>query len=137
MGLSTAGHVLSRPLLALKIALPRVVPGPPSNRPSVVPWTHPSPHFKRHLEQFGRFCTAPAADSPCTWATNFPLKIAPSHGGSGPHVVHFSWAHLSPNLKRQLLRFSRFCTAHYHERQTDRQTDRRSDRPTANAIRRL
>ena len=24
------------------------------------------------------------------WFAHFPLKIAPSHGGSGPHVVHSS-----------------------------------------------
>jgi len=46
-----------------------------------------------------------------------PLKIAPSNGGFGPHhLIYDSWAHprahLSPQYKQHLDRFSHFCTAH-------------------------
>jgi len=42
----------------------------------------------------------------------FPLKIKDSHWGSGPHLIMVSWAHPSPNPKRHLNCFSRFCTTH-------------------------
>jgi len=32
--------------------------------------------------------------------------------GSGPHLIHGSWANPSPQPKRHLDRFSRFCTDH-------------------------
>jgi len=48
-----------------------------------------------------------------------PSKL--SLGGSGPHIIHGSWAHPSPQPKRHLDRFSRSCRAHC--RPTDRQTD--------------
>ena len=51
----------------------------------------------------------------------FPLKIAPSHGGSGPPSM-VSWAHPSLQSKRHLDRFSYFCRAFLCDRQTDRQT---------------
>jgi len=52
------------------------------------------------------------AESPNT-LQRAPLspKIAPSHGGgSGPHLTCDPWAHLSPQSKRRLYQFSRFCT---------------------------
>jgi len=40
-----------------------------------------------------------------------PLKSAPD-GGSGPHLIHSSWAHPSPHPKLHLDRFSRFWRAY-------------------------
>ena len=39
-----------------------------------------------------------------------PLKITHSHGGSQPHLTRFLGAHPSPQHKRHLDQFSRFCT---------------------------
>ena len=50
------------------------------------------------------------------------LKIAPDYGGPGPHLIHGPLAHLSPQPKWHLDRFSRFYRAHYYDRQRDRQT---------------
>jgi len=57
------------------------------------------------------FCTAHCSSRQSVailynWPT---LKITPSHGGSGP-MIH--WAQSSPQPKRHLDRFSRFCRAH-------------------------
>jgi len=54
------------------------------------------------------------------WATLPPLKIAALHGGSGPHLIMISCTYKSPQSKWHLDRFSRFCRAHYRDRQTDR-----------------
>jgi len=46
-------------------------------------------------------------------ACPFPIIIAPSHGGSGPpYNTCFLRPHSSPQPKRHLDRFSRFCTAY-------------------------
>jgi len=46
------------------------------------------------------------------WASPSPLKIARSHGGSGPHLIHGSLGYPSPQPKRHLDWFSHFCRAH-------------------------
>jgi len=48
-----------------------------------------------------------------------PLKIAPSHRGSGPPLIVVPWAHPSPQPKWHLDRFSRFCRAHHCDSLTD------------------
>ena len=54
----------------------------------MITWVHPSPQPKRHLERFGRFCTDDHRVSQIPILYNGAplsfLKIAPSHGGSGP-----------------------------------------------------
>jgi len=59
-------------------------------------------------------------ECPCTlqWAAPFLLKVSPSHGGFGPHLIQL-WANLSPHPKRYFDRFSSFCRAHDCNRQTD------------------
>jgi len=56
------------------------------------------------------------------WADTSPIKIAASHGNIWLHLTHGS---ISPpeHKKQHLDQFSRFCTAHNCDRQTDRQTD--------------
>ena len=63
------------------------------------------------------------------WAA-LPLKIAPSHEGSEPHLICGSLAHPSLQPKRHLDRFSHFCRAHNCDRQTDQLTDRHTDHVT-------
>ena len=46
---------------------------------------HPSPQPKRQINRFSCFCAAHGN----AWATHSP-KIALSHGGSGPHLIHDS-----------------------------------------------
>jgi len=57
-----------------------------------------------------------------------PVKIAPSYSENlDSRVIHgFYKANPSPQPKRHLNRFSRFCRAHYRDRQTDRQADRQT-----------
>ena len=59
-----------------------------------------------------------------------PFNISPSHGGSGPHLIHVPRAHLSPQPKWHLDRFSHFCRAHQCDRQTESQTDRQTEDAT-------
>jgi len=56
----------------------------------MLPSAHPSPQPKRHLDRFSHFFAQLTAECP---GMLFPLKIAPSHGGSVPRVIHGS---LSP-----------------------------------------
>jgi len=70
----------------------------------MTPWTHPSPQTKWYLYRFSRFCTMgrPIVKYMDTlWSQSvhilyngtplFPLKIAPSHGGSGPPYEYDTW----------------------------------------------
>jgi len=67
---------------------------PPTNTCFLGPT--PSPYPKRHLERFSRFCTTHGRESLYfTMGCPFPLKIAPTHGGSGPHLIHTFWGHPS------------------------------------------
>jgi len=92
----------------------------------MLPWTHPSPHPKRHLDPFRRFCTAQL------WQTisifyNGPPPPSKLHlriEGLDPIWYTVSWFHPSLHPKRHLNRFSRFCRVHGRDRPTDRQTDR-------------
>ena len=54
----------------------------------MVPWVHLTEHPKRDLDGINRSCTAHGRQSLYTlqWAPS--PKIAPSHGGSGPHLTH-------------------------------------------------
>ena len=79
----------------------------------VLPWIHPSPYSKEHLDRFSRFAHL-TAESPYTLqqAALLPLKIAASHWGiwsSGPEDLH-------------LIRGSRGPPMIVIDRQTDRQT---------------
>ena len=47
----------------------------------MLPWAHPCPHPKRHVDWFSRFCAAHGRESVYfTKGRTFPLKIAHSHG---------------------------------------------------------
>jgi len=65
------------------------------------------------------------AESPCTWqwTVPFPPQITTLHGGSGRIGYMVPCAHSSPQPKRHLDWFSRFCRAHDSDGQTYRQTD--------------
>jgi len=52
---------------------------------NTIPWAHPNPQPKHHLDRFSRFCTDDHRVSLYfAWDAPFHLKIAASHGGSGP-----------------------------------------------------
>ena len=57
----------------------------------MLPWVHPSPNPKRHLDRFSRFCTAHGR---VTILHNrpplFALKIVPSHGDLNSNLIHGS-----------------------------------------------
>ena len=55
-----------------------------------------------------------------TLGRSLSLKIAPSHGGYRPHLVHVSLGHPCPQSKRNLNRLSRFAGL---TTVTDRPTD--------------
>jgi len=50
------------------------------------------------------------------WATPSPLKIAPSNGGCGPHLINGSLVQPSRQPKHHLDRFSRYCRAQQCDR---------------------
>ena len=50
-------------------------------------------------------------------------KLSHPIGRSGPHLIYMvPWVHPSPQPKRHVDRFSRFCRAHDRDRQTDHAT---------------
>jgi len=68
------------------------------------------PTIQTDHDGFSRFCTGDSSVPILYNGTPLPLlKIAPSHGGSGPHLIHGS---LSPQPKRHVDWFHCFCTAH-------------------------
>jgi len=58
----------------------------------MIPWTHPSPQLKRHLDCFSRLCAGHRRMSLyfTTGRLSFPLKIARYSWGTGPHLIHGS-----------------------------------------------
>ena len=108
--LTTKSHyILQWATLSPKTAPSRGGSGPPIY--FMIPWASLSSQSKQYHDRF----------SCCLyrWPQSVPilynvmplslLKIAPSHGGSGPHGF---WAYPSPQPKRHLDRCSRFCRAH-------------------------
>ena len=91
---------------------------------SPVSYTHLRAHRPNGISISSAIFALMTAECPYTlqWDALPPLKIAPSYGGSGPPIQYIlPWAHPSPQHKRHLDWFSRFCGAHYcHVRQTDR-----------------
>jgi len=55
-----------------------------------------------------------------TWTVYFFRPVAPV---CTPSITYGFWAHPSPQPKRHVDRFSRFCRAHNRDRPTGRQTD--------------
>jgi len=51
----------------------------------MITWANPSPQSKRRHDRFSRFCSGDRRVSyTLQWAAPSPVKIAPSHGTSGP-----------------------------------------------------
>jgi len=70
-------------------------------------------------DRFSRYCTTHGRlFLYFTMDRLFPHQHCPFAWGIWTHLIHGSWAHPSPQPKRHLDRFSRFCTIF-----TDRQTD--------------
>jgi len=94
-----------------------------------IPWTHRNTQIKRHLYRFSHLSTDDRIECSYTlqWDAHSPpqKKLPLPMGGSEPpsNIEMVPWAHPSPQPKRHLDRFSRFCRAHKCDRQTDRQTD--------------
>jgi len=82
--------------------------------PNMIPRAYPSQQPKRYLARFSRFCTDDHRVSLYTlqWDASFPLKIVPSHGGSGPHLIHSFLCPPESSTQTHLDRFIRFCRAH-------------------------
>jgi len=85
---------------------------------------HPSPYFKRHPDRFSRFLHSSRQSPYLQRAATPQKKIATSHGGFEPHLIHGS---SSPprvhNANGKSIRSAVFCRAHDRDRPTDRQTD--------------
>jgi len=57
----------------------------------MIPWAHPSTEPKGHLDRFSRLSRDDRRVSLYfRMGRPFPLKIAGSHGGSAPHLIHGS-----------------------------------------------
>ena len=66
----------------------------------MVQWTHPIPHFKRHLDRFSRFCTAHYCDRPTDWQTDRHTDT-PRYSvcNNRPHVPHLHSSKMRPTNK--------------------------------------
>jgi len=97
----------------------------------MIPWAHPSPQPKPHLDQFPVFAQL-TAECPYTsqWDAPFPLKIAASHGDLDPHLTHDSLG--PPEATTQMASQS---VQPFLQGSLLRQTDQQTDRPTDHAIR--
>jgi len=96
----------------LKITPSHMQSGPSSN---MIPWAHPSPPPKQNLDRFSRLLQV-TAECPYTlqWDAPSPSKLLIPMGRSGPPLwfpYMVSWANRSPQPKRHLYQFSRFCRA--------------------------
>ena len=77
--------------LPSKLPFPTGVSGPHLIHDSLA---HPGPQPKQHFSGFSHFCTDDRRVFLCfTMGSAFPLKVAPSHGRCGPHLIRGS---LSP-----------------------------------------
>jgi len=65
----------------------------------MLPWAHPNPQPKRHLDRFSHYCTAHGRVSSGIHGYVLPLKIAPSHRGSGPHLTHGFFSQPAPKTQ--------------------------------------
>jgi len=94
-----------------KIAVSRWGSAPHVIRLYMVPWAHPSPRPKRHVDRFSRFCTARRRVSHyCTVRHCVSPKNCLFHlGDRVPHLTHVPRAYPSHHPKRHLDRFSQFC----------------------------
>jgi len=90
-----------------------------------LPSAQTSPNRKRHLNRFSRFRTDhDRASLYFTMGGPFPLKIVPSHWGSGPPLIRGSLSHPSPHsISIGWAVFAEFTEV------TDIQTDRHTGRP--------
>jgi len=59
----------------------------------MLPSTHRSWRPKRHVGRFNHFAQLTAECRHACQGMSFPLKIAPLHGGSGPHLIRFLGPH--------------------------------------------
>ena len=66
----------------------------------VLPWTHPSPHAKRHLDRFSHFSQLTAECLCLQRAASFPLQNCPFARGSGPPLIHAFVSQLQFTTKR-------------------------------------
>ena len=90
----------------------------------MIPWAHPHPNTKSHLDQFIHFCTVHCRVSLYfTMGRPLPPQNCPlSWVDLDPHPKHGSLAYSSPQPKWHLDWFSRFCRAHYCDRLSDHTT---------------
>jgi len=83
----------------------------------VLPSAHASPQPKRQMDWFSHFCTAHGR---VLSGMSFPLTIAPSHGGSGPHLIHASLGLPESTAQMASRSVQPICRAHWRDRPTDR-----------------
>jgi len=84
---------------------------------------HLSPQPKRQIDEFSHFCTAHMRKSLYfTMGAPFSQNCLFKRGIWIPSNT-IPWDHPNPQPKRNLNRFSQFCSAHYCDRPTDRPTD--------------
>jgi len=91
----------------------------------MVPWAHPSPQLKRHLDRFSRFLRAHGrASLYSTMTATLSLKIAPSHAAictpSNTWFLESTRTNNPNNITSGSVQ--PFCRAHECNRQIDRQT---------------
>jgi len=97
----------------------------------MIPWAHPSPKPKQHLDWLSHFCTDDRRVSLYfTMRRPFPpKKLAPSDGDLDPHLIHGSLGpseSSTPTASRSVQLFLQGSLVWQTDRQTNRQTTDRS-----------
>jgi len=90
----------------------------------VIPWGHPIPQVLNGILIGSAAFALMTAECPYfTMGRPFPPQIAPFHNIWVSESPFNTRANPSPQRKRHIHRFSRFCRAQYCDRQTNRPTD--------------
>jgi len=74
----------------------------------VVPSVHPTQRSKLHLDRFCRFCIAQGRNSLYFTMGSPFTQNCPSHGASGPHLIHDALGPSKPTTQTASQWFSRF-----------------------------
>jgi len=112
-------HCRTRKVQSYSQKIRKVAPMCTRSNTWFIPWTHPSPHPKWHLDRFIRFLHSLRQTVPTLY--NGP-PLYPQHWDLDCMWYMLHWVHCSPQPKRNLDRFNHLCRAHDSDRQTDRQT---------------
>jgi len=79
----------------------------------MLPWAHPNPHPKRHLDRFSRFCAAHGRTAESSFAIVYNgLHLSPENWDMDPRLIHVSLGPSHSAFQTASRSVKLFCTAH-------------------------